>query len=159
MAAPDPVNRPTSIPWPAILLLAAFVVPWLLGRTYPLSWPVIDGFPARLAGIALCAAGLSLMVWAVATLSRHRTTVLPHKGAAWLVTDGPFRFRRNPIYKGEVMVLLGTALLTANAWFAVCAALFALLVTWLAILPEERHLEAKFGQAYLNYKARTRRWI
>jgi protein-S-isoprenylcysteine O-methyltransferase Ste14 len=49
--------------------------------------------------------------------------------------------------------------MTKNIWFAILALLYAALVTWLAILPEERHLEAKFGDAYRAYKATTRRWI
>ena len=44
-------------------------------------------------------------------------------------------------------------------WFVAAAAAFAALVTWLAILPEERHLERRFGKAYLDYKAKSRRWI
>jgi protein-S-isoprenylcysteine O-methyltransferase Ste14 len=58
-----------------------------------------------------------------------------------------------------VLLLLGAAELTKNVWFVILAPLFAALVTWLAILPEERHLEAKFGDAYRAYKASTRRWI
>ncbi len=155
----DTSDRPSRIPWPAFLLAGAFVGPLFLGRAYPLPWPSLDDLPARLIGVGLGLAGLALMAWAIATLWRHGTTVLPHKGVSHLVTDGPFRFRRNPIYLGEVLVLLGTAELTKNVWFVVFALLFAVLVTWLAILPEERHLEAKFGQAYLDWKARTRRWI
>jgi protein-S-isoprenylcysteine O-methyltransferase Ste14 len=57
------------------------------------------------------------------------------------------------------MILLSIAELTKNIWFALLALVYAGLVTWLAILPEERHLEAKFGDAYRAYKAATRRWI
>ncbi len=82
-----------------------------------------------------------------------------HKSADRLVTEGPFRFRRNPIYMGEVLVFLGLAELTHNIWFAIIAPLFAIAIQRLAILPEERHLEERFGQAYLDYKERTRRWF
>ena len=57
------------------------------------------------------------------------------------------------------MILLGLAELTKNVWFVIVAAVFVLLVTWLAILPEERHLEAKFGDEWRAYKARARRWL
>ena len=57
------------------------------------------------------------------------------------------------------MILLGLAEVTKNIWFAILAPLFAILVTWLAIIPEERHLEARFGDAYRSYKERSRRWI
>ena len=60
---------------------------------------------------------------------------------------------------GEVLILLGLAELTHNIWFAILAPLFAIAIYLLAILPEERHLEERFGQAYLDYKERTRRWF
>lgn len=113
----------------------------------------------HIVGRGLGAAGLALLVWAVWTLRRHGTTVLPDKAADVLVTDGPFRFRRNPIYVADILILFGIAELTQNVWFVILALPFAVLVTWLAILPEERHLEERFGDAYRDYKARTRRWI
>jgi protein-S-isoprenylcysteine O-methyltransferase Ste14 len=110
-------------------------------------------------GLGLGVAGIALLAWAAMTLRRHRTTILPNKGADALVTDGPFRFRRNPIYLADVLILLGLAELTKNFWLVLGAIVFAILVTWLAILPEERHLLKKFGDAYADYKSRTRRWI
>jgi protein-S-isoprenylcysteine O-methyltransferase Ste14 len=152
-------SQPTSIPWPPILLVAVLAAGWLSGRLWPLSWPGLDDWPARLVGYALGLAGIALVAWALATLYRAGTTVLPHQGADRLVTDGPFRWRRNPIYLGDMLILLGLAEITHNVWFAILTPVFAALVYWLAIVPEERHLEARFGQAYRDYKARTRRWF
>ena len=151
--------KPTEIPWPPLLLVATLVLGWLAGRLYPLRWPGIDDLPARLVGYGLGAAGIALAAWALVTLYRAGTTVRPNQGAARLVTDGPFRYRRNPIYMGDVLILLGLAQLTRNIWFAILAPVFALAVYKLAILPEERHLEQRFGQTYLDYKERTRRWF
>ena len=88
-----------------------------------------------------------------------RTNVWPHRQADLLVTAGPFRIWRNPIYMGEMLILLGLAQVTYNIWFAILAPVFALAVFKLAILPEESHLEARFGETYLDYKSRTRRWF
>jgi protein-S-isoprenylcysteine O-methyltransferase Ste14 len=99
------------------------------------------------------------LAWGAWTLRRHETTILLDKPAANLVTDGPFRFRRNPIYIAHVLILFGVAELTQNVWFVILALVYAVLVTWLAVIPEERHLENRFGDAYRAYKARTRRWI
>jgi len=60
---------------------------------------------------------------------------------------------------GEVLIFLGLAQATGNIWMAIVAAPLALLLLVLAILPEERHLEARFGERYLVYKGRTRRWF
>jgi protein-S-isoprenylcysteine O-methyltransferase Ste14 len=84
---------------------------------------------------------------------------MPNRRAAKLVTEGAFAFRRNPIYMGETLVFLGIAEFTHNIWFAIVAPLFAVAIQALAIRPEERHLEERFGQDYLDYKERTRRWF
>lgn len=155
----DIAARPSAFPWPPVLLLAILAGAWGLGRVLPLAWPGTDDGGARMVGIGIGVAGVLLFVWAALTLRRHQTTIHPDRGADHLVTDGPFRFRRNPIYIAHVMILLSIAEMTKNIWFAILALLYAALVTWLAVLPEERHLEAKFGDAYRAYKASTRRWI
>jgi len=152
-------SRPSSVPWPPILIAATLAAAVILGRVYPLSWPGLDDLAARLIGYGIGAAGLALMAWGILTLRRAGTTVLPDKAADRLVTEGAFRFRRNPIYMGDVLALIGLAQLTYNIWFAILAPPFALAILGLAILPEERHLEDRFGQAYLDYKERTRRWF
>ena len=158
MATPQEM-RPSAVPWPAVLFVAALAAGVLLGRLYPLPWPGLDDRPAQVIGYGLGAAGLALMVWGALTLYRANTTVLPHRRADRLVTHGAFRFRRNPIYMGEVLLFLGLAQVTGNIWLAIVAPLFAVAVLGLAIRPEERHLEARFGEDYLEYKARTRRWF
>jgi protein-S-isoprenylcysteine O-methyltransferase Ste14 len=152
-------SQPTSVPWPPVLLVAVLVIGWLAGQLYPLPWPGLDDLPARLVGYGLGAAGIALVVWSTITLYRAGTTFQPNRGADRLVTDGPFHWRRNPIYMGDMLILLGLAELTHNIWFVILTPVFAIAVLRLAILPEERHLEERFGQAYLEYKERTRRWF
>lgn len=155
----EPADRPSRIPWPPLLLVAALLAAWALGRLAPLPWPGTDDAAARAVGLGIGAAGLALLLWAARTLHRHRTTMLPHVGANALVTDGPYRWRRNPIYLADVMILLGLAEVTKNIWLVGLALLFAVLVTELAIVPEERHLKARFGSLWDEYAAKTRRWI
>lgn len=152
-------DQPNHIPWPPILLGAGVIASIALGYLTPLTWPGTNDFAARTGGLAIGAVGIAMLVWAIMTLRRHGTTVRPDAGATALVTDGPYWRFRNPIYLADVMILLGIAEFTKNVWFAIAAAAFAALVTWLAILPEERHLERRFGKAYLDYKAKSRRWI
>ncbi len=162
MTNPSPATEavpPSTIPWPPILIVATIAAAIALGSLVPLAWPGENDFAAHIAGRSLGVAGIVLLIWAVITLRRHGTTVLPDKATEVLVTDGPFRFRRNPIYVADILILLGLAELTQNIWLVILAFPFALLVTWLAILPEERHLEERFGDAYRSYKAATRRWI
>jgi len=157
---PDtPANRPSSFPWPPALLVASVVAAWVLQRVFPLTWPGMDDLAARIVGLGLGVAGILLMAWSIITLRRARTTVMPTEAATVLVTDGPFLYRRNPIYLADMLILLGIAELMRNAWLVLLTPVFGLLVTWLAIIPEERHLEARFGDEYRAYKARTRRLI
>jgi len=155
----ETTDRPSPVPWPPILLAGGIIAAIALGYFAPLGWPGMDDFPARTIGLTIGAAGVALLAWAITTLRRHGTTVLPDVGATTLVTDGPYWRYRNPIYLGDAMILLGVAELTKNIWFVAAAAAFVALVTWLAILPEERHLERRFGKTYLDYKATSRRWV
>lgn len=156
---PAGIGRPSRIPWPPILLAAAILLSLALGRVVPLPWPGIDDAPARLIGYGLGGAGLLLAAWAVVTLWCSGTTVRPDAGASVLVTSGPYWRYRNPIYLADVLIIFGLAQVTYNVWFAILAPVFAVLVTLLAILPEERHLAERFGNEWAAYKERSRRWI
>ena len=151
--------RPSKVPWPPLLLAGVLIGAIVLGIAVPLPWPGVDDLPARVVGLSFGLGGFCLIVWAAMTLRRHRTTIMPHQKSEALVTDGPFAWRRNPIYLGDAMIMLGLAEATKNVWFAILVPVFMIAVTWLAILPEERHLTARFGDAYRDYMARTRRWI
>jgi protein-S-isoprenylcysteine O-methyltransferase Ste14 len=135
------------------------VVAAILGWLWPQPWPGLDDIAARSIGLGIGAGGILLLGWSVMTLHRAGTTVRPDRPASALVTSGPYRRLRNPIYVADVMMLLGIAELTKNIWFAVGAAAFVVFVTKLAIIPEERHLESRFGDDYMAYKERTRRWL
>ena len=93
------------------------------------------------------------------TFARHRTTVNPYSGASTLCTRGPFRFSRNPIYLGDWFLLAGVSLLLGTFWPLLFAPLIWIMIRFGVIRHEEVHLEAKFGDAYRDYKARVRRWI
>jgi protein-S-isoprenylcysteine O-methyltransferase Ste14 len=152
-------ERPATVPWPPILIVAAVALAIVLGRFFPLAWPGLDDLPARIIGYGLGLAGVALVAWGIITLRRAGTTVLPNERAGRLVTEGAFAFRRNPIYMGDVLVFLAVAEVTHNIWFAILTPVLAIALYVLAIRPEEEHLEARFGQAYIDYKERTRRWF
>ena len=155
----DSAARANSFPWPPILFVAAIGASFALDWAWPLPWPGMDDTAARLLGYSFGVASVVLVVWAIVALRRANTTVMPDGVSTALVTTGPYGYFRNPIYLGEVLLLFCAAEIMKNIWFVVLAVLFAVLVTMLQILPEERHLGAKFGAAYDAYRARTRRWI
>jgi|SRR5512143_1792972 protein-S-isoprenylcysteine O-methyltransferase Ste14 len=156
----DVTVRPNSLPWPPIIYLAAIAVSVLLNVLYPAPW-----FGQPLSGILfaigwlMIAAFVALNISAIRAMRRAGTTVRPDRGTDHLVTDGPFSFTRNPLYLAGVMLLLGIGLVSGVVWFLLLAILAAFAVQKLAIEREERHLQAKFGNIYLDYARRVRPWI
>lgn len=148
-----------QIPWPPLLLAVVIGAAYLLGLRRPLAWPGTGDPGMHWLGLAVGTVGIALIAAAVMALRAHGTTVKPHGSTDVLVTSGPFNMLRNPIYLGDVLVLFGLAEVTGNIWYVPAGLFFALLVTALQILPEERHLEARFGDKYRAYKGHTRRWI
>ncbi len=154
------VDRPNRIPWPPIIFVAAAGLALLLHHVFPL--PRTGGllrYPIAASGLCLACAAVALEIVTALTFRRHRTTILPHRAASALITDGPFARSRNPIYTGNTMLVLGAGLLTGIAWLVIAAPLAAFAVQKLAIEREERHLAARFGAEWQAYAARTPRWL
>jgi protein-S-isoprenylcysteine O-methyltransferase Ste14 len=90
---------------------------------------------------------------------RAHTSPLPIRPTSVLVTNGPYRYSRNPMYLSLVLVYVGLALWLDVFWVFVLVPAVIILVQYLAIVREERYLERKFGQKYLRYKSCVRRWV
>jgi protein-S-isoprenylcysteine O-methyltransferase Ste14 len=80
-------------------------------------------------------------------------------GITTIVETGPYRFTRNPIYLGMVLGLIGLAIAFNSLWLLVTLVPFALVIRYAVITREEAYLERKFGEVYLAYKSRVRRWL
>uniref|UniRef100_E6VD43 Isoprenylcysteine carboxyl methyltransferase n=1 Tax=Rhodopseudomonas palustris (strain DX-1) TaxID=652103 RepID=E6VD43_RHOPX len=149
--------RPNRLPWPPMLLAIAALAAIGLGVVLPLPLPRSE--LVVWTGYVLVALGFSGDVWAILTMRAARTNVLPHRAADRLVTWGPFRFSRNPIYLANTLLLTGIGLAVGNGWFVPLALLMAVLVDRLAIRREERHLAIRFGNAWIEYASMTPRWL
>ncbi|WP_308845535.1 methyltransferase family protein [Oxalicibacterium faecigallinarum] len=112
-------------------------------------------------GVTLAQISALIALIAFVCMWRARTTINPLQPdkASSLVTNGIFRFSRNPLYLSLLLLLIAYAirLESAMVWIGPCA--FVAYVTRFQIVPEERVLTEKFGQAYVAYKGRTRRWL
>ena len=150
---------PSRVPWPPILLIATVAAGWIAQSYLPVPWPMGLNPAALSAGIPLIVLALAIIGWAGLEMNRANTTILPNAAATTLVATGPFHFSRNPIYVADCLVLIGLALVLQKPWIGLLVPAFIGLVTWLAISPEEHHLELTFGQAYRDYKLCTRRWL
>ena len=105
--------------------------------------------------------GLSILVLAVRLFKKQNTTVNPIKidNASSLVTSGVFKFSRNPMYLGMVMILLGLALMFNFIGGILFTLLFAIYITKYQIRPEEEVMERLFGEDFLKYKNSVRVWL
>jgi protein-S-isoprenylcysteine O-methyltransferase Ste14 len=167
MAAADPAfARRTStgaavrFPFPPLLFAVPLALALAADRwVLHLPLPGAGRRGTRAAGTAVAAAGALLSLSGALTVLQHGTTVVPHHAATRLVTTGPFRLTRNPMYTGHVIALLGAALRAGSWWPLIVAPLAARAATRLVILPEETYLAERFGEDYQRYRARVRRWI
>ena len=163
---PDPVVTSSTRLSPAVVIppplafvgafaLGVFGERWLgVARTSSsLVWPL------RMLGVGMIALGVGLALSAIALFARARTTIIPHGRAAALVTNGPYRWTRNPMYVALTAVYLGAAAVV-GALGPIVTLPLALLVVGIAVIPhEERALRGVFGAEYTSYCARVRRWL
>ena len=147
-----------KIPPPVVALLIGAAM-WLVSR----SGPSIDLPPfIRTVGAGAIAASGGILAFAgKIAFRRAKTTINPLRpaNASSLVTSGIYRFTRNPMYLGLLLSLLGWSVYLSSVFVFVGPVLLFFYLGRFQIAPEERVLAAKFGEAYLNYRSRVRRWL
>ena len=150
-------DNPGVIAPPPLIYAGALIKGLLLNRLYPI--PFLPRSLSRALGWPLILSVLAIGLLGLREMKRAGTNVDPYRPATAIVTEGPYRFTRNPLYVAMTLVYSGVAA-RANA---LPAALLLPLVLHLmrrgVIEREERYLERKFGDEYLSYKTRVRRWV
>lgn len=150
-------DRPNTWPWPPLIYLGTLLLWPLADQLMPLDMSLPPA--VRLGGFGLMLVGFIIDGWAMLTLRRAHTTIMPHRGALVLVSDGPYRFSRNPIYVGNTIVIAGLGVVIASWWLLLAAFAATALVFVLAVRREEMHLALRFGAAWDSYASRVRRWV
>lgn len=112
-----------------------------------------------ITGWAILLSGLAIELSSAARFFKQKTTVNPHGEPSMLVTGGLFRYSRNPMYVGQALMLTGWGLIYGYLLIVVAAPLYALVITYLFIRPEEDRLRGLFGEDYDAYCKRVRRWL
>lgn len=134
-----------------------------IALTYLLKWfiPIPYAVPDMLqnVGFGLTFIGFLLGVGAFIEFRKARTTLDPHGSVKTIVTSGVYRFTRNPIYLGFLLMVIGLPLNLGNYWGILIAPFFGATINRLVIEREETYLENKFKNAYTDYKSRVRRWL
>ena len=143
---------------PPVALLIGTIAGFGLNWLYPLPF-VPSSLPRAWIGLVLFMLGVILAGWSARTFGKAQTNVLTSQSASAIVTTGPYRFSRNPIYVGMFLGLIGFAVGFNTLWFLAVLAAMIFVIRLGVIAREEIYLERKFGARYLDYKARVRRWL
>ncbi|TAH40538.1 MAG: isoprenylcysteine carboxylmethyltransferase family protein [Dokdonella sp.] len=146
------------IPPPLAGLVCGFLM-WLLARFTPII--ALPGSLRLILAVMFGVLGFAIAIAGVVAFRRSRTTVNPLKPetASELVTDGVYRFTRNPMYLGMALVLIGWAVFLSTPASLLGVVLFMAFIDRFQIRPEERAMRGLFGEAFSAYASRVRRWL
>lgn len=125
------------------------------------AMPIVQllDWPWRWVGVLPILLGIALAIWGERQFKKAGTAVLPFSKPSALVTTGPFVFTRNPMYLGMMLCLLGWFLALGSLGPILVIPAFALLIHHRFVVREEAFMEQHFGDSYIAYKSRVRRWL
>ena len=151
-------DNPGVLVFPPGLVFGTLGVSLVLHWLHPWRLP-IGGTARILLSVAIGASALTLGLWGERAMHGAGTNVNPGKPSTTIVTSGPFRFSRNPLYLFLTGLYLGVAVAVGTVWPFLWVVPMLLVLHFGVVLREERYLEAKFGEPYRAYKAQVRRWL
>lgn len=154
----DKMNLELKVPPLGVVLVTALLM-WLAARMLPsLEMPFVGRV---LSALIVAAAGILVAAAGVTAFRRATTTLNPMKpdDASALVMSGIYRHTRNPMYLGFLILLFAWGIFLSNAAAFGLIPLFVVCLNRFQILPEERALNARFGEQFAAYRARTPRWL
>jgi len=141
---------------PAYFLIYLLVA---IGLHFALPIAKLVCAPYNYTGILLIGIGIWLNIWADGLFKKKTTTVKPFEKSAYLTEEGPFLFSRHPMYLGMVAILSGVAILLGSIMCFIAPVGFFITMNVAFIPYEEKALEETFGQRFIDYKKRVRRWL
>jgi protein-S-isoprenylcysteine O-methyltransferase Ste14 len=148
---------PNVIAPPPLIFLSGLLIGGFANWLFPVKF-LPQSF-ALIAGIVFAIAGLTIILTAILQMRRAKTNVEPWKPTTAILDTGLYAVSRNPIYVGMILIYTGIGFLFDLIWFLPPLAAVLLTIHYGVILREEKYLTRKFGDEYLNYKNRVRRWI
>jgi protein-S-isoprenylcysteine O-methyltransferase Ste14 len=156
---PNTKDNPGVVIPPPLVYAAVFFLSLSLQRLLPLNKSFFRTSAASVIGTVFIIAGLFLNVPALRQFIKTKNTVVTIRPANSLQTTGIYAVSRNPMYLSLLLIYTGLSFLVGNWWTLLLLPLLAAIVNHFIIRPEERYLERAFGQAYLDYKVKVRRWL
>ncbi len=154
---PNAKDNPNVIGPPPVIYLSGLLIGGVISWFFPIGF--LPKSLAVIAGIALAGTGLTIILTAIWQMRRAQTNVEPWKPTTAILDSGLYAVSRNPIYAAMCLIYVGISFLFNSFWFLPPLVAVLLIVHYGVILREEKYIERKFGDEYLNYKNRVRRWI
>jgi len=156
-SAPAPEVANLGIARPPLVFLCSILMGVTLDFVFPL--PFLPRPLSMPFGIAIILVAVVLFSWSLRQLRAAGTPVRGNQPTTVIVRTGPYHLSRNPIYLAFSLLQLGIAMWVNSLWVLAKLGPAVGLMSWIVIPREEHYLERKFGAAYLEYKARVRRWV
>jgi protein-S-isoprenylcysteine O-methyltransferase Ste14 len=153
----DERDNPGILLPPPLTYLLPLILGLLLDRG--IHVPFLPRNIARTLGWPLLGGGVLLNGWFFFTMRQADTPIDPRRQVSKLVTDGPFRYTRNPAYLSMTLIYAGVAALRNALWAILFLPLVLYMIQHDQIEREEQYMERIFGEEYLDYKTRVRRWV
>lgn len=151
------MDKPNIITLPPFIFFGAFAIGFAIHYLFPVPFLLPD--PAIRVGMFLLLVSFMLVVLAIRELVRAKTTFDVRKPSTAIVDKGVFRFSRNPMYLSGILLYMGIASVINSFWIALFLIPLIVVIQQGVIKPEEKYLEQKFGENYLQYKTKVRRWL
>ena len=150
-------DNPSVIAFPPLIFGGALIIGLIVHYFVPIQF--LAGTLSIWLGVLLILVAGPIILSAVRTIRRAQTSFDLRKPTTSIVTEGAFRFSRNPAYLALTLLYLGIASLINSIWVFLMIVPTVIVMQRGVIKREERYLERKFGEEYLRYKERVRRWI
>jgi len=139
--------------------VATFFAAAFIQKQVPVDDTVFHMPIMKAAGVLLLVIAPWFLVSSLRMFLKSKNTLVPIKPATSLQTTGIYRISRNPMYTGLAIVYLGISCLLGNWWHFILFPLLLFILYAYVIVPEEKYLTRRFGQSYLDYRLKVRRWL
>jgi protein-S-isoprenylcysteine O-methyltransferase Ste14 len=136
--------------------LAAFLGSWVFAKILPFG--TVQSYGVQLLGLGWLVIAVLIILWSAIYFKTNKTTIEPHHTPTALITKGPYRFTRNPIYLAIVIASVGVALWCGAVTSLIPTVVLAIVLHRRFVMPEEALLRETFGKAADEYIAKSKRW-
>ena len=153
-------DNPNVIAPPPLIFLGGLIFGAIIQWVYPFYiFSAEYVVYSRISGTLLIIFGLGIILISRQKMKKAKTNIEPWKPTNAILSDGIYSYSRNPVYLAMALIFFGVELIFNSVWFTPLLVIVLLIIHFGVILREEKYLERKFGNEYLNYKNRVRRWL